>query len=37
LFELAAGVAFVADHDEWPVALGHGEELQADLALGCLG
>jgi len=37
VFELAAGVAFVADHGQGAVALDAAEQLQADVTLGCLG
>jgi hypothetical protein len=33
LFELAAGVAFVADDGDGPVAVEAGEQCEADLAL----
>src|SRR5215217_2278239 len=35
--ELAAGVAFVADHEQVPGALTAFEQAEADLAFGCLG
>ena len=37
LFELAAGAAFVADHEQVPGALAASQHREADIAFWCLG